>query len=79
MFELPMVKELIADGERVGQRRSIIRVLVARFGPGARDMRHALDTIEDDKKLDEVADLSATCPDLESFKKGLGPQARKRK
>jgi hypothetical protein len=79
MIESPIIKELVADGERAGQRRTILRVLVARFGPGAREMRFALNTITDDKKLDELTDLSATCPDLEAFKKLLPPGPRKRK
>ena len=79
MIESPMVKELIADGERAGQRKSIMLVLVTRFGPSARDVRSMLNTITDDKKLDELTQLSASCPDLESFKKGLRLRARKRK
>jgi hypothetical protein len=64
MIESPLLKELMADGKR----RSIVRVLVARFGPGARQVRSALNTITDDKQLDELTGPSGTCPDLETFK-----------
>jgi hypothetical protein len=77
MIESPMVKELIADSERAGKRKSIIRFLIARFGPGARGMRNELNTITDDKMLDELTDLSATCPDLETIQKRLRPNRRK--
>ncbi|HZW35031.1 MAG TPA: hypothetical protein VFF52_30180 [Isosphaeraceae bacterium] len=60
MTEIPSLKELIAESERAGLRRSIIRVLVARFGPGARDVRHALDAITENKKLDELTVLCVT-------------------
>jgi hypothetical protein len=79
MIESPLLKELIAESERAGRRKCIIRILVARFGRDARGLRYGLETITDDERLDELTDLSATCPDLESFKKRLGPQPRKRK
>jgi hypothetical protein len=79
MIESPTLKELIADGERAGKRKSIIRVLVARFGSGARDLQLRLEAISDDERLGELTELSATCPDLESFKKPLPLAPRKRK
>jgi hypothetical protein len=79
MIESPLLEELMADGERAGQRKSIMLFLVTRFGPSARDVRSVLNTITDDKKLEELTRLSASCPDLESFKKLLPPGPRKRR
>jgi len=78
MIESPILKELLNDSERAGKRAAIIRVLVARFGSGAREIRALLRPIADDKRLDELTDLSATCPDVETFKKQL-PSARRKK
>jgi hypothetical protein len=79
MIESPLLKELMAESERAGMRKCIMRILVARFGRGARDLRSSLEAITDEEQLDKLTDLSATCPDLESFKKRLGLPPRKRK
>ena len=75
MIELPPIKELL----RMGRRSAILDLLVERFGPAARAMRPVLEKIEEYEKLRELTKFLVTCPDLESFKKRLGPQPRKRK
>jgi hypothetical protein len=79
MIESPMAKELIADSRLAAGRSILLDVLVGRFGPRARDLRSILDTITEEKRLKELAQVSGTCPDLESFKKLLPPRPRKRK
>jgi hypothetical protein len=79
LIESPLLKELVEEAERAGSRKVIIGVLVARFGPKARAMRRILNTISDDQKLGELTVLSVRCPDLESFKKQVEPQVRKRR
>jgi hypothetical protein len=79
MIESPMVKELIADSKLAASRSILLNVLVGRFGPTARDLSSVLDTIDEERRLNELARVSGTCPDLESFKKLLSPGPRKRK
>jgi hypothetical protein len=79
MIESPMVKELIADSKLAASRSILVNVLVGRFGPSARDLRSILDTITEQRRLEELARVSGTCPDLESFKKLLPPGPRKRR
>ncbi len=79
MIESPMVKELIADSKLAASRSILLNVLVGRFGPTARDLRPVLDTITEERRLNELARVSGTCPDLDSFKKLLSPGPRKRK
>jgi hypothetical protein len=74
-----MVKALIADSKLAGGRSILLDVLVGRFGPSARDLRSVLDTITEEMRLEELARVSGTCPDLESFKKLLPPGPRKRR
>jgi len=67
----PILQELEAEWTRratqKANRRSIIRFLTARFGPGAQTLRDKLEAIDDDEKLEELTVLAGTCPDLDAF------------
>jgi hypothetical protein len=67
MLKLPIIDEIVAEG----RHKDIVRVLVVRFGPSAREIAPALKPVEEDEHLDELVDLSAACPDLASFRKRL--------
>ena len=73
MIESPVLQELKAEWTREAQRRDITNVLVARFGPEAKNLGAALDAIDDEVRLDDLVESAALCPDLESFRKRLSP------
>jgi hypothetical protein len=73
MIESPVLKELMAENTRKTMQAAILKVLIGRFGRGARILRPALKAIEDDKQLDKLLIQSGKCPDLDSFKKLLEP------
>ncbi len=75
MIESPVLQELKAEwtreAVREGKRRTIVDVLVARFGPQAEEIAPQLETIADDARLKELAGFAAVCSDLPSFRKEL--------
>ncbi len=73
MIESPVLKELMAETILKTKRADILKFLRARFGPGARRLRPALNAIEDDKRLEQLIDQAGRCHDLDSFKKLLEP------
>jgi hypothetical protein len=73
MIESLLLKELLAENTRKTRRANILVVLAGRFGRQARALRPALKAIADDKTLKKLLVESVSCPDLESFKKLLGP------
>jgi hypothetical protein len=75
MIESPLLKELMVENTR----ETMLKVLVARFGPDAQSVRPGLDANENDKRLDKLIERAAACPDLEAFKKELGRQRLKRR
>ena len=70
MIESPILQELKAEWRRETRCRSIAHVLAARFGVDAKGWEAELNSV-DDGRLDRLIELSATCPDLESFRKHL--------
>lgn len=73
MIESSVLRELMAENARKTTQANILKLLVGRFGRGARVLGPALRAIEDDKQLDKLLIQSGKCPDLESFKKLLEP------
>ena len=75
MIESPVLQELKAEWTREAAReaklRSLVDVLVARFGPQAEEIATQLQTIADDARLTELIKLAAVCSDLPSFRKEL--------
>jgi hypothetical protein len=67
MIESPVLQRLL----RETRQEDIVRVLVARFRIAAPDVEAELNSINDDDRLNELVDLAATCPDLDSFRKQL--------
>ena len=67
MIESPLIQELLA--ERV--RKTILRILEARFGPVPQDMVTALEAVQDDTKLDDLIGYAATSSDLDAFRARL--------
>ena len=67
MIESPVLQEFLTER----QRKSILLVLVERFGPAANSVVSALDSISDDEKLDELTRLAAKCPDIKTFKQEI--------
>ena len=74
MIESPVLQELKAEWTREAsrrQRRTLVDVLVVRFGPEAEETAIQLETIADDARLKELARFAAVCADLPSFRKEL--------
>ena len=75
MIESPVLQELKAEwtreAVREGKRRTLVDVLVARFGPEAEETAIQLETIADDARLKELTRFAAVCADLPSFRKEL--------
>jgi len=75
MIESPVLQELKAewtrDAARAARRRTIVDVLVARFGAEAEEYADRLETIDDEIRLKELVRLAAVCPNMESFRKHL--------
>lgn len=74
MIESPVLQELKAEWTREGAieatRNDVARFLAARFGVDAKSLEAELKSVDDDI-LDNLVELAATCPDLESFRKQL--------
>jgi hypothetical protein len=75
MIESPVLQQLKAEwtqeGAREGERKTIIILLVARFGNEAKGLRAKLDMIDDEARLQELAEAAATCPNLKAFRRRL--------
>lgn len=69
MIESPLIQELVVER----MHKDILRVLAARFGPIPPAVASALQTIQDEAKLDDLIDWAARCPDLEAFRNRLTP------
>jgi hypothetical protein len=68
MIESPVLQQLKAEWTQEGERKTIIKVLAARFGDEAEGLRTKLDMIDDETQLQELATLAAVCPDLAAFR-----------
>ncbi len=51
------------------RRRSIVDVLVARFGTAAEEVDSLMESINDDSQLKELVTFAAVCPELEAFRR----------
>ena len=71
MIESPVLQELKVEWTREAKIRTLVDVLVARFGPQAEEIATQLETIADDARLKELVKLAAVCSDLPSFRKEL--------
>ncbi len=67
MIESPLIQELLAERMHKG----ILKVLESRFGSIPQDLAIALQTIQDEAKLDELVVIAATCHDLDAFRARL--------
>lgn len=70
MRESSVYRGIIGEGERT----AILRVLRARFGPDLpEDLTARLNRLYEPRQLEPLADLAATCPQLEDFHAALPP------
>jgi hypothetical protein len=67
MIESPLIKELLAERDQ----KAIIGFLRGRFGEVPPEITTRLGKIFNLKKLDELIDHAARCPDLEAFRAQL--------
>ncbi len=73
MIESPVLQRLLDETRQETRQNDILRILIARFRIAAPDLEAELNSIDDDDRLNELVDLAATCPDLDSFRKQLSP------
>jgi hypothetical protein len=72
MKESPAYQEIMDEGRVEATRAAILANLEERFGPeAAEQVRVDVQTIEDLARLERLHRVSARCPDLASFRKGL--------
>jgi hypothetical protein len=79
MIESPVLQQLRDEWTREAarkatnetERQAIVRVLVARFGEKANELKAELDAIDDKARLEELITLAARCRNLEAFRKSL--------
>jgi hypothetical protein len=67
MIESPILQKMMAKT----RHETILVVLKARFGAVARDVTRLLREILDERKLTKLAEVAATCPDLQAFREAL--------
>lgn len=67
MIESPLIQELVAEA----RHRDIVRFLRARFGAVPPDLGAALQSVQDETKLDELVDWASRCPGLDEFRTRL--------
>jgi hypothetical protein len=67
MIESPLIKELMAERTQ----EVLVRFLQGRFGPVPLAMATQLRKIHSEKKLNDLIDHAARCPDLASFRERL--------
>jgi hypothetical protein len=73
MIESPVLQQLKTEWTQEGERKTIIKVLAARFGDEAEDLRATLDMIDDEARMEELVRAAATCPNLEAFRSRRSP------
>lgn len=71
MIESPLIQELMAER----MHRAILRFLTGRFGAPPPEIAVAIQNIQDEQTLDDLVDLAARCPDLNTFRNRLSVQA----
>jgi hypothetical protein len=71
MKHSPVWLEFLAKQLAKSRHRTILQYLAVRFGPVPSDKIAPLHAVEDEKQLDSLIDLVATCPDLDSFIAGI--------
>jgi hypothetical protein len=75
MQESSVYRVFLGDGER----RAILRILRARFGPELpQDLIERLDRLVEPAQLEPLIDRAATCSDLDEFMAALSPRKRRR-
>ena len=69
MIESPLIQELVAERAH----KAILRFLAGRFGSVAPEIAVAVQSTQDEAKLDELADWPARCHSLDEFRTHLNP------
>ena len=67
MIESPLIQELFADR----LHKLITRILTERFGPVPQDVATALQTVQEEQRLDNLVIWADRCPDLQAFRARL--------
>jgi hypothetical protein len=70
MIESPVLQELKAEWMRETTCKDVGRIVAARFGADAKSVENELKHV-DEAMLENLVELAATCPDLDSFRKQL--------
>ena len=74
MIQSPLYQEFVEEAKRKGateaMRRAILKVLVRRLGPAAKDLAVDLEAVEFDR-LDDLIDFAAECRTLDEFRARL--------
>ena len=70
-IQSPLIDEIVTKARCEAARKCILGFLAGRFGAAPEDVAAALQTIEDESRLDELVCWTARCPDLDAFRARL--------
>ncbi len=72
MIESPILDELIAKMTAKAMHRLLFGVLEKKYGPIPSEIKAYLGGITDDKRLEQINEFAALCPNLDDFRQKLG-------
>jgi hypothetical protein len=72
MIESPLLEEIRAEGRAEGSATILLRTLAARFGTLPERVEQRVRGVRDEKRLQALAPIAATCAHLEEFEAALG-------
>ncbi len=67
MIESPLIQEIVAEADRAGTVRTMLRLLETRFGAVTPTVTAGLEQVKDPEKLLRLTDHAALCPSLQAF------------
>ena len=74
MIESPLIQEIVAEADRAGQVKVIVRVLRRRFGELTPTVTAGLEQVKEEERLARLADHAAIYPSLQAFADALGQE-----
>jgi hypothetical protein len=72
MIESPVLQELIAETTAETTHKNILTFLRAKHGSVPTDIAAGVRRISDERRLEQLVELAARCPDLDAFRRELG-------
>src|SRR6185437_1406065 len=61
VYESPLIQQIVAESERAGRVKSIVRVLTARFQSATPTITAGLEQVKEEERLLRLTDVAALC------------------